>query len=1655
MSDLKDSEPWKAEMLKEAKALLDALVAKQRALEGTDSTQSSNGLAKQGSLRLINDLVLEGEQAASCRSLLQENAVTRTENKDSPHERERNSDGDEGKVRIDADLEIIDLADLEQRSNEKFAEDVGKSNEEETKRAIISEADKCSQSFAVNPVLGQAYTEAYQRFGRTASSSFSLRFKQISFTGFSRSNSLRMFCLKLFGSKYWITFHFFLAILHGLCASAIAFMSADHAGSHTLDGRTYDLQSSWMASGYHPVVFQAVASDELIRAAQMDGTDPRCWIGSNGCVQVFIETFACTSVSSDNWSPACQSPLITRYDFSTKPWNVSITGGYQFFKMCNILRNSTPGQYDGLYPLDHKGRYHTCQMNLFQEEGQDSVTEMCETVGNVEELGYFGLMHFDHFFGAVLAISQWIFPDNAYDVLWFSYQSQYQVWFITFLFYPFILILCHWMDLGFFVGIVTETFRRIQPSIVTADEIHNHAADLSDHPVRKNTSISPEHMFAPTLEKIEMNQDEQLLLELAKTLRTNAIYQHFQSLVVISHIITLGLYTYQASATNSNIFFAIIVNFPTMQTLSTASGSAFDDAQKSWIIFESCRTLDEISRSNFSSVGYAFLTIFQLTAGDSWSRILYSAIHVKETFAGQILLINLLVAIIIQNFTYDVTFKRENEEASQAIQSLRGMFAKTFLKLRKARSNFPVLPSSKNRSRVRPEETNQQDVEVESNPQEQENASVVPLSEPMPATEGSQNQIPLEGGESVRSNASKVSPFDLATHRGLSSKIVLYHSNSRTEEERSDEDDNAKSCVFLFTLAPYDDIPNYPYLINSSITNIANLIFNIIFSVESIIRIMNVGFIFSEGAYLRSPWNLLDFVVICISWLQGLVQFQSLSNAKILRLVRALRPLRVMKQNRGMRNTINALVLSLVPLSYIFFFLAFIIVAFGIVAMGIFGGKFFSCSDPNVSYPEGKAQCSGTFVNTDNRILYASSWTNQRHNFDDFWTSALTLFKVTTIKYVSVMQNAMDVTSVDVSPLQDAHAENAVFFVTYIAIGSFFIWNLMIGFIVDAFTVNKGITSAEKDLYNFILRVQLHKPKITAHKFPKASMKLRRLIESGPFRMLSLFFIAVNIGFMLSDHSDASDLLIKIIYWQNVSTYILLGIEVILNFLAYGLKGFFVDRWRIFDLVIVLTSFTLLAGPTGSYLQFLKGLRLIRIFRLLNQIRPVRVILETFLLCLPQFINVISMLFLIYVIFAAVAVQLFGITRSGVRIGPTANFDTLGSSFVTCLQILTGDEWQEMLEDLSVQPPFCSYQFSSLYISGYTGKNYSFGDCGFYKTGTTIFFICFKLICEGMLINLFVGMILDNFSFVILEATTNVEAEMDESQGVNQVQLYAHVFRKYDKGTGRLPVNCLEPFMRDLPPPMGFASLSARRHTNERMNRTYLKFIRAELHLIMRERNSSDSKAGSNNFFSYIASQSSGALNPEASILNQFDFNFAWKKSDEFRNAGKNLSRSLGVPLLVPAVSWEDLMFTLALWRMPSIIPQRLRDARKARIAEIQEIKHALVIRDFLRRKTIRGKSFKDLRLEKERREMEGEVEKREDEAENDEAKFNDEDDGQVPGDPVEEKKGDGKEEEDREGEETREEVKHDQWKRGERTDQEEEKEMEMNDAEEDMKAFS
>ncbi len=80
--------------------------------------------------------------------------------------------------------------------------------------------------------------------------------------------------------------------------------------------------------------------------------------------------------------------------------------------------------------------------------------------------------------------------------------------------------------------------------------------------------------------------------------------------------------------------------------------------------------------------------------------------------------------------------------------------------------------------------------------------------------------------------------------------------------------------------------------------------------------------------------------------------------------------------------------------------------------------------------------------------------------------------------------------------------------------------------------------------------------------------------------------------------------------------------------------------------------------------------------------------------------------------------------------------DLICVNFVVTWNI-TQDEWMKIMDDVSVQPPECTERFDSNFIYNYSGKQYSFGDCG--SSYSRFYFVIFKLICECILLNLFIG----------------------------------------------------------------------------------------------------------------------------------------------------------------------------------------------------------------------------------------------------------------------------------------------------------------------------
>lgn len=44
-------------------------------------------------------------------------------------------------------------------------------------------------------------------------------------------------------------------------------------------------------------------------------------------------------------------------------------------------------------------------------------------------------------------------------------------------------------------------------------------------------------------------------------------------------------------------------------------------------------------------------------------------------------------------------------------------------------------------------------------------------------------------------------------------------------------------------------------------------VFLALYSIEMIFKILALGFLFNKGAYLRDPWNILDFIIVMSAYL--------------------------------------------------------------------------------------------------------------------------------------------------------------------------------------------------------------------------------------------------------------------------------------------------------------------------------------------------------------------------------------------------------------------------------------------------------------------------------------------------------------------------------------------------------------------------------------------------------------------------------------------------------------------------------------------------------------------------------------------------------------------------------------------------------------------
>lgn len=234
--------------------------------------------------------------------------------------------------------------------------------------------------------------------------------------------------------------------------------------------------------------------------------------------------------------------------------------------------------------------------------------------------------------------------------------------------------------------------------------------------------------------------------------------------------------------------------------------------------------------------------------------------------------------------------------------------------------------------------------------------------------------------------------------------------------------------------------------------DIAEATFGLILLIEFFIKIIADGFLFTPNAYIRSIWNILDFIILVgllVNVTTGLIFVGGLS--RLTRSLKALRALRLITLVDRMRNTFQSLIISGATRILDAAVLAILyMIPYAVWGLNIFSGRMNQCNDGDAS---GISDCIGEYTST----VYGDSfgflaprvWDNPApsttFSFDTFRSSLLILFEIVSLEgWTDVMGVATSITGKGQQPETNASQVNAIFFLIYNLMGGVVILTLFI-----------------------------------------------------------------------------------------------------------------------------------------------------------------------------------------------------------------------------------------------------------------------------------------------------------------------------------------------------------------------------------------------------------------------------------------------------------------------------------------------------------------------------------------------------------------------------------------------------------------------------------
>ncbi|XP_006832517.1 PREDICTED: voltage-dependent T-type calcium channel subunit alpha-1G isoform X23 [Chrysochloris asiatica] len=477
------------------------------------------------------------------------------------------------------------------------------------------------------------------------------------------------------------------------------------------------------------------------------------------------------------------------------------------------------------------------------------------------------------------------------------------------------------------------------------------------------------------------------------------------------------------------------------------------------------------------------------------------------------------------------------------------------------------------------------------------------------------------------------------------------------------------NCITIAMERPKID----PHSAERIFLTLSNYIFTAVFLAEMTVKVVALGWCFGEQAYLRSSWNVLDGLLVLISVIDILVSMVSNSGTKILgmlrvlRLLRTLRPLRVISRAQGLKLVVETLMSSLKPIGNIVVICCAFFIIFGILGVQLFKGKFFVCQGEDTRNITNKSDCAEA----------SYRWVRHKYNFDNLGQALMSLFVLASKDgWVDIMYDGLDAVGVDQQNFhkcrQHQEEEEA------------------------RRREEKRLRRLEKKRRSKEKQMAEAQCKPYYSDYSRFRLLVHHLCTSHYLDLFITGVIGLNVVTMAMEHYQQPQILDEALKICNYIFTVIFVLESVFKLVAFGFRRFFQDRWNQLDLAIVLLSImgitleeievnaSLPINPT--IIRIMRVLRIARVLKLLKMAVGMRALLDTVMQALPQVGNLGLLFMLLFFIFAALGVELFGDLECDEMhpcegLGRHATFRNFGMAFLTLFRVSTGDNWNGIMKD--------------------------------------------------------------------------------------------------------------------------------------------------------------------------------------------------------------------------------------------------------------------------------------------------------------------------------------------------------------------------------------